>query len=140
MNLATLSSADLKRMLAIKVKIEKYEKELLAVYEKAKRRPPAKRGKSARIPPQQQPSLRDLVSGILRKAKKPLSVHQIYEATLLEGYHWRSREPINALNVKMYTDKTFKKASPGMFVLRRGVRCQTHLPCPDALYGLPVPL
>ena len=139
MNFAALSSADLKRMLIIKLAIEKYEKELLAVYEEAKRRPPAKMGKG-RVPPPQQPSLRELISDILRKAKKPLSVQDIYEASLMAGYHWRSGDPINALNVKMYTDKTFKKASPGMFVLRRGVRCQTHLPCPDALYGLPVPL
>lgn len=47
-----------------------------------------------------------------------MSVHAIYEATLLAGYHWRSGEPINALNVKMYTDPTFKKAAPGRFVLR----------------------
>ena len=118
MNIAALSSDDLKRMLAIMLEIEKCDKELLAVYEKAKRRPPSKKGKE-RIPPQQQPSLRDLVSHILRKAKKPLSVHDIYEATLMAGYHWRSEEPINALNVKMYTDRTFKKASPGMFVLRK---------------------
>ncbi len=49
-----------------------------------------------------------------------LSVQDIYEATLLAGYHWRSQEPMNALNVKMYTDKTFKKVSPATFVLRKG--------------------
>ena len=120
MNLAALTSDDLKRIIALKLEIERHEKELLVVYKTAQRRPPAKKGKSARIPRKQQPSLRDLVSDILGKAKKPLSVHEIYEATLLEGYHWRSQEPINALNVKMYTDKTFKKASMGLFVLRKG--------------------
>lgn len=118
MNLLELTSADLKRILAIRLEIEKYDKQLLAVYEKAKRRPKSERGKG-HITPRKQPSLRELVSDILRKAKKPLSVPDIYEASLLEGYHWRSQEPINALNVKMYTDKTFRKASPGLFVLRK---------------------
>jgi len=49
-----------------------------------------------------------------------MSVVEIYEAGLKTGYQWRSKNPINALNVKMYTDKTFKKASPGMFVMREG--------------------
>jgi len=37
MNLTALSSTDLKRMLSIKLEIEQYDKELLAIYEKAKR-------------------------------------------------------------------------------------------------------
>lgn len=66
-----------------------------------------------------QPSLRDLISGILRRCKTPMSVSEIYKATLATRYHWRSQDPINALNVKMYTDKTFKKVSPGRFTIRK---------------------
>ena len=65
-----------------------------------------------------QPTLRELVTTILTKAGRPLSVHEIYEASLTEGYQWRSQDPINALNVKMYTDRSFKKDAPGQFVLR----------------------
>jgi hypothetical protein len=114
-----LTSADLKRMLAIRLQIEQYDKQLLAIYARAKSRPRSSAfslQSSASI--LRQPSLRDLITGILRKSKKPMSVHAIYEATLLAGYHWRSGDPMNALNVKMYTDPTFKKVSPGRFVLR----------------------
>jgi len=48
-----------------------------------------------------------------------MSVADIYEASLKTGYQWRSKQPMNALNVKMYTDRTFKKAGPGKFVLRK---------------------
>jgi hypothetical protein len=75
--------------------------------------------RNMRMPRSSQPSLRDLISGILQKAGKPMTVSEVYEASLAEGYQWRSQEPVNALNVKMYTDKTFKKASPGKFVLRK---------------------
>ena len=51
-----------------------------------------------------------------------MSVQELYEASLEEGYQWRSQEPINALNVKMYTDRTFKKAAPGQFVLRTATK------------------
>ncbi len=47
-----------------------------------------------------------------------MSVAEIYEATMEAGYMWRSKKPINALNVKIYTDDTFLKAAPGKFVLR----------------------
>ena len=59
-----------------------------------------------------------MISNILIEAGKPLSVHEIYDASLTGGYQWRSQDPINALNVKMYTDRSFKKDSPGLFVLR----------------------
>lgn len=119
MNLMDLGSEDLKQILKLRQRIEKLEKELLSVFKHAERRPITKE-KPGSIVRQQQPALRDLISGILRKAGKPVSVQDIYEATLMGGYHWRSQEPINALNVKMYTDKTFRKVSPGMFVLRKG--------------------
>ncbi len=119
MNLTSLTSDDFKQILKLRQQIEKLEKELLSVFKHAERRPITKE-KPGSIVRQQQPSLRDLISGILRKARNPMSVQDIYEATLMAGYHWRSQEPINALNVKMYTDKTFKKVGTATFVLRKG--------------------
>jgi hypothetical protein len=124
-----LTSSDLKRMLAIRLQIEAYDRQLLAIYARAKSRPrPTAFSLQSSASPGRQPSLRELITGILRQAKKPMSVHAIYEATLLAGYHWRSQEPINALNVKMYTDPTFKKASPGRFVLRSARRPPSATP------------
>lgn len=115
--LSKLTSDDLKEMLHIRLRIERYEAELVAIHAQARKRPKpttAQRGLYTR-----QPSLTELISRILRKNKKPMSVQEIYEASLLEEYHWRSQDPINALNVKMYTDPTFKKVSPGRFMMRR---------------------
>jgi hypothetical protein len=119
MNLLALTSSELKAMLTLRLEIEKQEEMLHAIFSEAGRRPPVKGQKSELIPRRRQPSLRELISGILGKAKKPLSVADTYEATLVQDYHWRSGDPINALNVKMYTDPTFKKVSPGRFVLRK---------------------
>lgn len=120
LNLNELRSEDLKGILKIRQKIEVLELQMAEILKKAqKREPPLSVSiRNMRIPRKAQPSLRDLIGGILEKAGKPLSVPEIYEATLAEGYQWRSQEPINALNVKMYTDRTFKKAAPGQFVLR----------------------
>jgi hypothetical protein len=59
-----------------------------------------------------------MITGILKKAGSPMTVAEIYEASLETGYMWRSRNPISALNVKIYTDETFKRAAPGKFALR----------------------
>ena len=123
-NLNELRSDDLKRIMQIRQKIEVLETEMAAILKKAqKREPPLSVSiRNMRLPRKAQPSLRELISLILTKADRPLSVQEIYEASLGEGYQWRSQEPINALNVKMYTDRTFKKAAPGQFVLRNPVK------------------
>ncbi len=118
MNLSNLNSDDVRKILKLRRKIEALEEQMLEVARQAQKRKPKDMGALGGFPRRQQPSLRELVSTILKKANKPLSVQDIYEATLISGYHWRSQEPINALNVKMYTDKTFKKVAPGQFVLR----------------------
>jgi len=119
-NLNELHSEDLKSILKLRRKIEALELQMADILAKAqKREPPLSVSiRSMRLPRTAQPSLRDLVAGILEKAGRPMSVAKIYEASVAEGYQWRSREPINALNVKMYTDRTFKKIAPGQFVLR----------------------
>jgi hypothetical protein len=121
LNLNELHATDLMKIVKIRKKVEVLELEMAAVMKKAQKRiPPLSVSmRNMRMPRSAQPSLRDLISTILQKAAKPMTVSEIYEASLAEGYQWRSREPINALNVKMYTDKTFKKASPGKFVLRK---------------------
>ncbi|MEI6563142.1 MAG: HTH domain-containing protein [bacterium] len=119
-NLNELRADDLKKIMVLRQKIELLETEMAAILKKAQKREPplSVTIRNMRLPRKAQPSLRDLVSTILTEAGKPMSVHDIYEASLSGGYQWRSQEPINALNVKMYTDRTFKKASPGLFVLR----------------------
>jgi hypothetical protein len=119
MNLSQLNSDDIRKVLKIRKNIEAMEEQLLEIARHAQKRKPSEANALRGFPRRQQPSLRELVGTILKKAKKPMSVQDIYEATLVSGYHWRSQEPINALNVKMYTDSTFKKVSPGRFVLRR---------------------
>ena len=118
MNLNELNSDDVRKILKIRQKIEALEQELLTIARTAQKRKPGEAASLRGLPRRQQPSLRELIGTILRKSSKPLSVQDIYEATLVAGYHWRSQEPINALNVKMYTDRTFKKVAPGQFVLR----------------------
>lgn len=119
-NLNELLADDLKKIMQIRQKIELLEVEMAAILKKAqKREPPLSVSiRSMRLPRKAQPSLRELISSILTEAGRPMSVQEIYEASLTHGYQWRSQEPINALNVKMYTDRTFKKAAPGQFVLR----------------------
>lgn len=119
-SITRLTSSDLKQILKLKLQIEAYERQLVAIHAEARKRPKPTAAQRRLSPRASQPSLRDMISGILRKSKEPMSVQEIYEATLLAGYFWRSQEPINALNVKMYTDSTFKKASPGRFVMRKG--------------------
>ena len=119
-NLNELRADDLKKIMQIRQKIEILEIEMASILKKAqKREPPLSVSiRNMRLPRKAQPSLRDLISGILAEAGRPMSVQEIYEASLKDGYQWRSQEPINALNVKMYTDRTFKKAAPGLFVIR----------------------
>ncbi len=119
-NLNELHADDLKKILKIRQKVEILEMEMATILKQAERRAPALSVsvRNMRVPRKAQPNLRDMLRGILEKAGRPMSVAELYEASLLTGYQWRSQEPINALNVKMYTDKTFKKESPGQFVLR----------------------
>jgi len=123
-NLNELRADDLKKIMQIRQKIEILEIEMAGILKKAqKREPPLSVSiRNMRLPRKAQPSLRELISTILTKVDRPLSVQELYEASLEEGYQWRSQEPINALNVKMYTDRTFKKAAPGQFVLRNAAK------------------
>lgn len=119
-NLNELRSEDLKKIMTLRREIEVLELEMASVLKKAQKKgPPLSVAiRNMRLPRKAQPSLRELITTVLTKAERPLSVQEIYEASLGEGYQWRSQEPINALNVKMYTDRTFKKAAPGQFVIR----------------------
>jgi len=119
-NLNELCSDDLKKIMVLRQKIETLETEMAAILKKAEKRPTplSVTVRNMRLPRKAQPSLRQMISTILIEAGKPLSVHEIYDASLVGGYQWRSQDPINALNVKMYTDRSFKKDSPGLFVLR----------------------
>lgn len=121
MNLNDLTSKELKRLLQLRRQAEAIETEMAAIFKAAGKREPslALTLRDAILPRKTQPTLREMISGILEKTERPLSVSEIYEASIATGYHWRSQDPINALNVKMYTDKTFKKVAPGRFVLRR---------------------
>ncbi|MEI6148669.1 MAG: HTH domain-containing protein [bacterium] len=122
LNLNELHAKDLQKIVGIRKKIEVLELEMAEVLKQAEKRAPSLSVsiRNMRMPRKSQPSLRDLIRGILEKAAKPMTVSELYEASLVEGYQWRSQEPINALNVKMYTDRTFKKMSPGRFVVRPG--------------------
>lgn len=121
MNVNDLSSGSLKKLILIRTKIEILEAELEALVEAAEKRAPVlKRERPVvRRPAVRQPMLREVLAGLLRAAGKPLSVSELYQASLTAGYMWRSHNPINALNVKMYTDRTFVKTSPGKFELRQ---------------------
>lgn len=119
-NLNELCSDDLKKIMILRQKIEVLETEMSVILKKAEKRPTtlSVTVRNMRLPRKAQPSLRQMISTILTEAGKPMSVHELYDASLVSGYQWRSQDPINALNVKMYTDRTFKKDSPGLFVLR----------------------
>lgn len=124
MDLNALRANDLAKILRLRREIEVLESEMMEILKTAQKREPPVRVtvRNMRLPHAPQRSLRELISEILRKARRPMSVQEIYAASLEAGYQWRSQEPINALNVKMYTDRTFKKAGPGLFVMRRAIR------------------
>ena len=115
-SLLDLNAEDLKQILRIRLQQEAYEKRIADILARARARPKPKN--EPHFPWRQQPRLREVIGKCLRKSSRPLSVVEIYEATLATGYHWRSKDPLNALNVKMYTDRTFKKVSPGHFSMR----------------------
>jgi len=120
-NLSELSASDMGKILKIRRKIEVLEQQMAHVVKTAEKKPSSisVTVRHMRLPRNSQPSLREMISAILQKAGKPVSVSEIYEASIRSGYQWRSKEPINALNVKMYTDNTFKKVAPGKFVLSK---------------------
>lgn len=118
-SLYQLTSEDLKKLLALAEKREALERELETILAGCKKRNP--KPSLPKIIPRQ-PTLNDMISGILEESDSPMTVRDIYEASLEKGYVWRSGNPINALNVKMYTGKLFKKASPGHFVLRKPLK------------------
>ncbi len=120
LNLMDLSSQDLKKILVLRIEMEKQEAELERLLKGAEKRADSISGAMKRIPiPRNlQPSLQEMISGVLKKAGRPMPVAEIYKASVEAGYMWRSRNPMNALKVKIYTDDTFKKAAPGKFVLR----------------------
>lgn len=118
-NLSQIPSNDLKKILRLIRKKDEYEAQMAKIIQQAERKPSlAASLRQVCLPRKAQPSLREMIARILEKAGKPMSVAQIYEASLQSGYVWRSQQPLNALNVKMYTDPAFKKVSPGRFVLR----------------------
>lgn len=121
LNLSELSASDMGKILKLRQKIEVLEQQMAEVIRQAERKPSSVNiaVRHLRIPRNAQPSLREVISSILQAAGKPLSVAEIYEASIRNGYHWRSKDPTNALNVKMYTDHAFKKVAPGRFVLRK---------------------
>ncbi len=115
-----ISDKDMQQILQLRKKIEVLEQAMDTIIKRTdKSGPPLSvEVHHRRTSRNSQPTLRALITDILRQAGKPLSVSEIYEASLTAGYHWRSQEPMNALNVKMYTDDTFIKATPGKFILR----------------------
>ncbi len=118
-NLFDLSSQDFSDLLKLAREKEALEKKISDILARAKKRQLTETNvaRSLRIPRSAQPNLRDLISEVLREAGKPLSTQAIYEATLAKGYHWRSKDPMNALNVKLYTDKVFVKVAPSTWSL-----------------------
>ena len=115
-SLFQLTSEDLKKLLVLAEQREALQLELETILAGCEIRSP--KPSLPRIIPRQ-PLLNEMISGILQESDRPMTVREIYEASLEKGYVWRSGSPINALNVKMYTDTLFKKTSPGHFVLRK---------------------
>jgi len=116
-SLNEIPSSALKEIIALVEKREKLEKEMETLLTKAETNianipAPSKQKKLGIV----QPSLTVLITGILTEAKKPMTVQEIYQAGLDKGYQWRSGNPINALNVKMYTSKAFRKSWACKFV------------------------
>lgn len=119
-NLREVPSKDMAKLLTLIKKREAIERQMAEILKKATKRKLSASIKirNLRMPRNAQPSLRDLITGILKKAAMPMSASEIYRASIDAGYRWQSRQPLNALNVKLYTDKTFKKVAPGRFALR----------------------
>ena len=118
-HLSDIPSKDLKRLVLLRQKMEVLELEIETIYREALKRKKslASQIRNAKVPRKLQPSLQQLITRILQKAGRPLTIDEILEASLAEGYQWQSRDPRNALNVKMYTDMTFRKVSPGCFTI-----------------------
>lgn len=119
-NLSELNAKDMEKLLQLRKKIEIIEQAMAKIIKNAGTREASVSVavRNMRIPRSTQPSLRELITDILKESGKPMSVAEIHQASLAAGYHWRSQDPLNALNVKMYTDDTFEKVAPGKFALR----------------------
>jgi len=62
---------------------------------------------------------RALIAEILTKAGKPLSAAEIYKGLVARKHPLKSKNPLKALRVRLYTDKLFSKAKRGYFTLRK---------------------
>jgi hypothetical protein len=65
------------------------------------------------------PKLRDVITQVITQAKRPLTLDEILTGIKKKGVKIKSKNPKNSLGVRMYTDKTFKKAKPGHFTMAR---------------------
>lgn len=119
-NLSDIPSRDMARILKLLQRKEAIDRQIAKIIKQSKQKSSiGALVRKMRLPRSAQPSLREMITGILAKTGEPMTVTEIYEASLKTGYTWQSREPRNALNVKMYTDETFMKVAPGKFVLRK---------------------
>lgn len=78
-----------------------------------------KAAKSATKKKASAPKHRDVITQILTQSKRPLNLDEIIEGMRKKGVRIKSQNPKNSLGVRMYTDKTFKKAKPGYFTVAR---------------------
>ena len=63
------------------------------------------------------PSQKERVHDLLAKAGRPMSIADIVEGLQAEGHVFKSKKPVAALTVMMYTNKKlFKKVKPGQFI------------------------
>ena len=114
-SLSQIPSAELKKLITLATKKEALEWELEALLKRAKKNIPSRPQKKLGVA---QPLLRDLIRDILKAAKKPMTTRDIYLGTLKKGYVWKSKNPRNALHVKMAMDWTFEKIRPGLWRVR----------------------
>ena len=78
-----------------------------------------KAAKSATKKKASAPKHRDVITQILTQSKRPLNLDESIEGMRKKGGRIKSQNPKNSLGVRMYTDKTFKKAKPGYFTVAR---------------------
>ena len=89
-----------------------------AVKKKAKKKRPQRVKKSAKKKASA-PTLKDVMTQVLTQSKRPLNLDEIIEGMRKKGVKFKSKNPKHSLDVRMYTDKTFKKVKPGYFTVAR---------------------
>ncbi len=110
---AQLRNSILKEKVEIEARLVQINKTLAGAPEAIMRAPAAPSRKRAK----NKMSLKEAATQVI--SRKALTKPEILEAIKKTGYKFATKNPMNSINVLLYTGKTFKKADGGKFILAK---------------------